>query len=54
MNKKYELLGCFISSMNGDENGDLFRNYISGENGISNLLKTIKNEDYGKDLILIL
>jgi len=32
----------------------LFRAYIFGERGISITLKTLKNKDYGKDLVLAL
>ncbi len=54
MEENKNILGCFVSSMRGDNSGALFRNYISGENGISNKLKKLHHEDYGKDLILIL
>ena len=32
----------------------LFRTYIWGEKGISDILKKLNNEDYGKDLAIIL
>lgn len=54
MNKKDNILGCFVSSMSGEGSGALFRAYIYGENGISNALKKLKYEDYGNDLMLIL
>lgn len=34
--------------------GDLFRSYIWGEKGISNVLKKLKNKDYGNDMSIIL
>ena len=34
--------------------GAVFRSYIWGENGISNILKKLKNKDYGKDMSIIL
>lgn len=34
--------------------GALFRSYIRGEEGIYNILKKLKNKDYGEDLKLIL
>jgi len=48
------IIGCFVSSMNGDSNGILFRDYIWKENGFCDDLKRLNHEDYGKDLILIL
>jgi hypothetical protein len=54
MNEKDNILGCFVSSMGGDESGVLFRSYIYGEKGIKNTLKKLKHEDYGKDIALIL
>jgi len=54
MNEKVNIIGCFVSSMNGDYNGDLFRSYIWSDKGISDTLKKLKYEDYGKDMMLIL
>lgn len=34
--------------------GELFRGYIYGERGISNILKKLKNKDYGEDMAIIL
>jgi len=36
------------------EQGKIFRNYIWGENSLCETLKKLKNEDYGKDLLLAL
>ncbi|MDD5138976.1 MAG: hypothetical protein PHY43_01805 [Verrucomicrobiales bacterium] len=66
MNDENNIFGCFISypSLYHDatqqmktlakEQGDLFRTYIWGEKGICDNLKKLKNEDYGKDLVLAL
>ena len=54
MEDTINILGCFVCSMNGDNNGDLFRNYIWGEKGICDTLKKLKYEDYGKDMLMIL
>ena len=66
MEKKNNFLGCYISYPSlvygasdkekefAREQGDLFRNYIWGENGIDNTLKKLEHETYGEDLILIL
>src|SRR5260370_5016993 len=54
MNEEQNILGCYVSSMKGDNNGELFRNYIWGENGICGTLKQLKVGDYGKDVIMIL
>jgi hypothetical protein len=60
------ILGCYVSShsslrrsgeatVESEDKGALFRNYIwGGEAGFCDTLKTLKHEDYGKDLILIL
>ncbi len=37
-----------------NEQGDLFRTYIWGEGKICDTLEKLKNEDYGKDLVLVL
>jgi hypothetical protein len=66
MNDDNEIFGCFISyqALGFDSNkedeelsksqGDLFRTYIWGEKGISDTLKKLNNEEYGKDLKLAL
>ena len=54
MENKDNILACYVSSMNGDENGDLFRNYIWGEKGICDVMKKLKWVDYGKDILIIL
>lgn len=60
------IFGCFVSvtlpNPNtsqglidiGLEHGRLFRSYIWGDNGLSEILKKLKHEDYGKDLKLAL
>ena len=60
------ILGCFASGPTvlyedsqvikdlSAEKGKLFRKYLWGEDGISDALKQLKHETYGKDLILIL
>lgn len=61
----FNILGCFVSITNeasgldskrkiADEKGDLFRNYIWGQNGIKEKLILLKRENYGKDMNLIL
>ncbi|HRP03255.1 MAG TPA: hypothetical protein PLE30_11465 [Candidatus Kapabacteria bacterium] len=52
--KNKEILGCFVSSMMNDTNGDLFRNYIWGQKGIYTILKQLNQGNYGNDLIIIL
>ena len=54
MDEKINIIGCFVSSMNGDDNGDLFRSYLWEEKGICHTLKKLKHEDYGKDILMIL
>ena len=54
MEGKINILGCYVSSINGDDNGDLFRTYIWGGKGICDTLKKLKHEDYGKDMMMIL
>lgn len=63
---KNNILGCYVSitqaNPNADfetkslaiEQGQLFRSYIWGENGINEVLKTLNHVDYGKDLSIIL
>ena len=48
------ILGCFVSSMMGEVNGSIFRDYIWGDKGICKTLKQLKSKDYGQDLLLIL
>lgn len=60
------IFGCFVSyppvlndatdeqRLDAREYGELFRGYIWGVNGISNCLKNLRHEDYGKDIKLAL
>jgi len=56
------ILGCFmkigfdpnLSEQDFTNLDKAFSPYIWGEKGISNTLKKLKHEDYGKDLILVL
>ena len=60
------ILGCFVSGPSvhyndsqiikdlAESKGEEFRQYIWGEHGISNPMKILKHENYGKDLELIL
>ena len=60
------MFGCFVScpslmydateeqKLNAKNKGDLFRTYIWGNKGICDTLKKLNQEDYGKDLILVL
>lgn len=66
MEDKNKFLGCFVSGPAvlyddtqetkdlANEKGKLFRAYLWGEKGISEALKKLKNENYGKDLMIIL
>src|SRR5882757_218889 len=54
MDERKNILGCYVSSMKGDNKGEAFRNYIWGENGICATLKQLHFSDYGKDVIMIL
>lgn len=66
MEEKDKFLGCFVSVTHpypdasqqakdlAAEQGKLFRSYIWGEKGISDTLKELRNETYGKDLMIIL
>lgn len=66
MNDDENILGCFVSGpalyydANPEqvkvarERGALFRQYIWGPRGISDVLKKLKHESYGSDLVLIL
>jgi hypothetical protein len=54
MDEKDNILGCFVSSMIGDDNGNSFSKYIYSQKGLCGTLKKLKHEDYGKDLVLIL
>lgn len=66
MEEKDKILGCYISypslvygaSENekefAREQGDLFSSYIWGENGICDSFKSLKHENYGKDMLMIL
>ncbi len=66
MEEKDKFLGCLVSGPalyhDADklvkeqslQQGKLFRNYIWGNKGISSVLSRFRNEDYGKDLRIIL
>lgn len=62
MEENNKFLGFFFkigfdSNLNEQDSmnlANMFRLYIWGEKGISNILKRINHEDYGKDLVLIL
>ena len=54
MNDENNILGCFVSTNMGDEQGVLFRTYIWGEMGICETIKKLKYEKYGTDLEKIL
>jgi len=66
MNENLNILGCYVSITSGkaedsneakdfaSQQGSIFRTYIWGEKGISNTLKTLKHENYGNDMNLIL
>lgn len=54
MDENLNILGCYVSSSAGDNKGALFRTYIWGEKGISDVLRKLKYEDYGRDIIRIL
>ena len=66
MNNDTEIFGCYVSITLAmptadqktkdlfNEQGKLFRSYIWGEKGVSDILKKLKHEDYGNDLKLIL
>jgi len=54
MEVKDNILACYVSSTNGDQNGDLFRNYIWGDNGICDVMKKLKSREYGNDILIIL
>jgi hypothetical protein len=65
-NNKDNILGCYVSISLGDFNdsdqekekmkkdGEVFREYIFGINGINNKIKELKNHTYGNDFKLIL
>lgn len=66
MSDSKNILGCFVSGPSlyhdanqeqeklAEEQGSLFRSYIWGTKSISEILKKLKHEDYGKDIVLIL
>lgn len=66
MEEKDKFIECFVSVTHpyhhasqqvkdlAVEQGKLFRSYIWGENAISNTLKKLRSENYGKDLMIIL
>ena len=66
MDNDKNIFGCFVSypslmfdateiqKDNAKNQGDLFRQYIWGENGICDTLKKLNHCDYGEDLKLAL
>ena len=66
MNEDKNIFGCFVSSGSAHfedsqevkdiaiQKGEIFRRYIWGEKGISNILKKLNQDDYGRDLKLAL
>ena len=66
MKKQNRFIGCFVSGPAvhyeddpdtknaASEKGRLFRTYVWGDKGISDLLKKLKNDTYGKDVMIIL
>lgn len=62
MNNEESIFGCFfkvgfnpnLNEYEFKEIAEMFRPYIWGEKGISDSLKKLKHEDYGKDLELAL
>ena len=62
MEVKDNIFGCFfkvgfdpsLSEQDFKNLADTFKAYIWGEKGISDTLKKLKHEDYGKDLVLAL
>jgi len=48
------IFGFFVSSTIGDDKGNVFRDYIWGEDGVSERIKKLKYFNYGNDLKLIL
>ncbi len=66
MNDDKNILGCYVSVTQAypdadqqtknlaTEQGQLFRSYIWGEKGICEIIKKLNQDNYGKDLKLIL
>lgn len=62
MDKKENIFGCFFEVGFDPEKSEkeffniaeMFRPYLWGSNGISDMLKKLKNDDYGHDLKLAL
>lgn len=66
MNDDKNIFGCYVSypslmydatelqKENAKKQGDLFHEYVWGEKGICDTLKKLNQEDYGKDLKLVL
>lgn len=66
MSNDKNIFGCYVSypsllydsteqqKVLAKNQGDLFREYIWGDRGICGKLKKLNNEDYGKDLKLVL
>lgn len=54
MKTNNSFISFFISSTLGDEKGSIFHSYVWGDQGIGHLLKPLKHEIYGQDLLIIL
>lgn len=54
MENTNNILGCFVSSMIGDNFGPIFRDYIYLKHGIKNKLTVLNATNYGLDLNLAL
>jgi hypothetical protein len=66
MKEKENMIGCYVSTggldvgftkedeVRASSQGELFRAYVWGENGISDRLRVLINETYGNDMELIL
>ena len=66
MSDNKNIFGCYVSfpslahdatelqKENSKKQGDLFRQYIWGDNGICDILKKFNHDDYGNDLKLAL
>lgn len=66
INQNNNIFGCFVCDppvnydakeedrIDASNKGDIFREYIWGDNGIDHVLKELVNIEYGKDVRLIL
>ncbi|MBP2832838.1 hypothetical protein J8281_11635 [Aquimarina sp. U1-2] len=54
MSDESNIIGCFVSLNMEDEQGDSFRKYLWGDEGLDQNLKRLNYEDYGKDIKRIL